>query len=96
MSPSTSSEAAANLRLGVSSVVRLGSRTGDMRLNEAAVFKWVVIVGVAAGAVIGVTLLTRPLVGALLGLALVIAGCIYAYRWISRRRHEAGSKELRL
>ena len=54
-------------------------------LNEAAVFKWVVIVGVAAAAVIGVTLLTRPLVGALLGLALAIAGCIYAYRWARRR-----------
>lgn len=56
-----------------------------MRLNEAAVFKWVLIVGVAAAAVVAVTLLTRPLVGALLGLVLVIAGCVYAYRW-SRER----------
>jgi uncharacterized membrane protein YdcZ (DUF606 family) len=56
-----------------------------MRLNEAAVFKWVVIVGLAGALVIAVTLLTRPLVGALLGLALVIAGCVYAYRW-SRAR----------
>jgi uncharacterized membrane protein YdcZ (DUF606 family) len=56
-----------------------------MRLNEAAVFKWVLIVGIAAAAVVGVTLLTRPLVGALLGLVLVIAGSIYAYRWARER-----------
>jgi hypothetical protein len=56
-----------------------------MRLNEAAVFKWVVIVGIAAAAVVGVTLLTRPLVGALLGLVLAIAGCVYAYRWTRER-----------
>jgi uncharacterized membrane protein YdcZ (DUF606 family) len=57
-----------------------------MRINEAAVFKWVVIVGIAAAVVIAVTLLTRPLVGALLGLAIVIAGCVYAYRWMSQKR----------
>lgn len=56
-----------------------------MRLNEAAVFKWVVIVVIAAAAVIAVTLLTRPLMGALLGLAIVIAGCVYAYRWARER-----------
>ena len=56
-----------------------------MKLNEAAVFKWVVIVGVAAALVVAVTLLTRPLVGALLGLAIVIAGCVYAYRWARER-----------
>jgi uncharacterized membrane protein YdcZ (DUF606 family) len=57
-----------------------------MRLNEAAVFRWVVIVGMAAAAVIVVTLLIRPLVGALLGLVLVIWGCAHAYRWAHRRR----------
>jgi uncharacterized membrane protein YdcZ (DUF606 family) len=56
-----------------------------MRLNEAAVFKWVVIVGIAAAAVIAVTLLTRPLVGAFLGLAIVIAGGVYAFRWMRQR-----------
>lgn len=56
-----------------------------MRLNEAAVFKWVVIVGLTGALVVAVTLLTRPLVGALLGLALVIAGCVYAYRWARGR-----------
>jgi hypothetical protein len=57
-----------------------------MRVNESAVFKWVVIVGIAAATVIGVTLLTRPLVGALWGLALVVAGCAYAYRWAEQKR----------
>jgi len=56
-----------------------------MKLSEAAVFRWVLIVGLAAAAVVGVTLLTRPLVGALLGLVLVIAACIHGYRW-SRER----------
>lgn len=64
-----------------------------MSLNEAAVFRWVVIVGIAAALVIAVTLLTRPLVGALLGLALVIAGCVYAYRWMEQKRHEVGAKK---
>jgi hypothetical protein len=57
-----------------------------MKLNEAAVFRWVVIVGIAAVVVIAVTLLTRPLVGSLVGLGLVIAGCVYAYRWLRQRR----------
>ena len=56
-----------------------------MKLNEAAVFKWVVIVGVAAAVVIVVTLLTRPLVGSLLALALVIWGCVHAYGWARER-----------
>jgi uncharacterized membrane protein YdcZ (DUF606 family) len=57
-----------------------------MKLNEAAVFKWVLIVGTAAALIIVVTLLTRPLVGSLVGLALVIAACVYAYRWMQQRR----------
>lgn len=56
-----------------------------MRISEAAVFRWVVIVGIAGAAVVGVTLLTRPLVGALLGLVLVIAACVYGYRWARER-----------
>jgi uncharacterized membrane protein YdcZ (DUF606 family) len=63
-----------------------------MKLNEAAVFKWVVIVGIVGAVVVAVTLLTRPLVGALLGLALVISGCVYGYRWASQKRREVGSK----
>lgn len=59
-----------------------------MKFNEAAVFKWVVIVGIAGALIIAVTLLTRPLVGALLLLAIVIAGCVYAYRWwMSQKSH---------
>ena len=52
-----------------------------MRIEEAAVFRWVVIVGIAAALITVVTLLTRPLVGALLGLALVIWGTVHGYRW---------------
>lgn len=52
-----------------------------MKFNEAAVFKWVLIVGVAGASVIALTLLTRPLVGALWGLVLVIAGSVYGIRW---------------
>jgi hypothetical protein len=52
-----------------------------MKISEEAVFRWVVIVMVAAVSVIGLTLLTRPLVGALWGLVLVIAVNVYAYRW---------------
>jgi len=59
-----------------------------MKFNEAAVFKWVVIVGVAGASIVAVTLLTRPLVGALMLLATVISGCVCAYRWwMSQKRH---------
>jgi len=64
-----------------------------VKFNEAAVFKWVVIVGVAAALVIVVTLLMRPLAGALFGLVLVIAGCVYGYRWTSQKRHELAAKK---
>jgi hypothetical protein len=53
-----------------------------MRISEEAVFRWVLIVGVAAASVIALTLLTRPLLGAILGLVLVCAGAIHAYRWL--------------
>jgi uncharacterized membrane protein len=62
-----------------------------MRISEAAVFKWVVIVGLAGALVVAVTLLTRPLVGSLLGLLLVIAGCVYGYRWGRERLRSSGS-----
>ena len=42
-----------------------------------------------AASVVALTLLTRPLVGALWGLALVIAGCFHAYRWVARERRES-------
>ena len=57
-----------------------------MRISEEAVFRWVLIVAVAAASVIALTLLTRPLVGALWGLVLVCWGCVHAYRWIERKR----------
>lgn len=60
-----------------------------MKFNEAAVFKWVLIVGAAAATVIALTLLTNQLVGALWFLVLVIVGCVYGYRWVMRKRRES-------
>jgi uncharacterized membrane protein len=57
-----------------------------MRISEQAVFRWVVIVGLAAASVIAVTLLTRPLVGALWALLLAAAGALHGYRWLRARR----------
>jgi hypothetical protein len=48
-----------------------------------------VIVVVAAASVIGLTLLTRPLVGALWGLVLLCAAAWYGYRWLERKRAES-------
>jgi hypothetical protein len=57
-----------------------------MKISEEAVFRWVVIVGIAAASVVAVTLLTRPLVGSLWGLALVGAGVWHGWRWWVRKR----------
>jgi putative effector of murein hydrolase LrgA (UPF0299 family) len=65
---------------------------GEMKISEEAVFKWVLIVGAAAVSVIALTLLTRPLVGSLWGLVLVIVGCVYGYRWARVKWREAGAK----
>jgi uncharacterized membrane protein YdcZ (DUF606 family) len=53
-----------------------------VKISEEAVFRWVLIVGVAGASVVALTLLTRPLVGALWGLVLVIAGCVHGYLWL--------------
>jgi uncharacterized membrane protein HdeD (DUF308 family) len=59
-----------------------------MKISEEAVFRWVLIVGVAGASIIALTLLTRPLVGALWGLVLVIWACVHGYRWTRRRWRE--------
>jgi hypothetical protein len=59
-----------------------------MKISEEAVFRWVVIVGVAAVSIVALTLLTRPLFGALWGLVLVIAAGIHGFRWVARKRRE--------
>lgn len=56
-----------------------------MRVSEQAVFRWVVIVALAAASIAAVTLLTSELVGALWALVLVLAGARHAYRWLRRR-----------
>ncbi len=55
-------------------------------ISEQAVFRWVVIVTVAGASVVALTLLTRPLVGALWGLVLVIAACWHGIRWVQAKR----------
>lgn len=57
-----------------------------MKINEAAVFKWVVIVGAVVAFLVAVTLLTSDLVGAILLGLFLIAGCVYAYRWVAQKR----------
>jgi putative effector of murein hydrolase LrgA (UPF0299 family) len=59
-----------------------------MRISEEAVFRWVVIVGIAAASIIVLTLLTQPLVGAIWGVVLVCAAAWHGYRWIVRKRRE--------
>jgi putative effector of murein hydrolase LrgA (UPF0299 family) len=60
-----------------------------MKISEEAVFRWVVIVGVAAGSIIVLTLLTRPLVGAIWGLVLVCLVAWHGGRWIARKRRDS-------
>lgn len=64
-----------------------------MQITEEAVFRWVVIVGVAGASVVALTLLTRPLVGALWGLVLVCAGIWHAWRWVQAKRREGKAHE---
>ena len=56
-----------------------------MNLNEAAVFKWVLIVGAIVAFLVAVSLLISELVGAILLGLFLIAGCVYAYRWSVRK-----------
>jgi len=57
-----------------------------MKISEAAVFKWVVIALIAAVSIIVVTLLTRPLAGALWGLILVCVAAWWGLRWAARKQ----------
>jgi hypothetical protein len=59
-----------------------------MNISEEAVFRWVVIVGIAGASIVALTLLTRPLFGALWGLVLVCAASWHGIRWVARKRRE--------
>ncbi|HSR93855.1 MAG TPA: hypothetical protein VLK56_03230 [Solirubrobacterales bacterium] len=48
--------------------------------SEADAFRWVVVIGLAAASVIGLTLLTRPVVGVIWAAALIGFGAGFAYR----------------
>jgi hypothetical protein len=56
-----------------------------VKVNEAAVFKWVVIFGAVVAFLVAVTLLTSELVGAILFGLFLILGSVYAYRWSVRK-----------
>jgi len=60
-----------------------------MKISEEAVFRWVLIVMAAAASIIALTLLTRPLVGAIWGLALVCVAAWHGWRWVARKRRES-------
>ena len=60
-----------------------------MRIREEVVFKWLLIVAAVVAFLVAVTLLTRPLVGAILFALFLVAGCVYAYRWVARKRRES-------
>jgi putative effector of murein hydrolase LrgA (UPF0299 family) len=60
-----------------------------MKISEEAVFRWVVIVGIGAASIIILTLLTRPLVGAIWGLVLVCVAGWHGYRWVVRKWRES-------
>ena len=60
-----------------------------MKISEQAVFRWVVIVALAAASIAALALLITPLVGALWALVLVLAGAWHAYRWLRSRQTTA-------
>jgi uncharacterized membrane protein HdeD (DUF308 family) len=60
-----------------------------MKFREDVVFKWLVIIVAAAALMIAVTLLTRPLVGAILLALFLVAAAVYAYRWSVRKWRES-------
>jgi uncharacterized membrane protein YdjX (TVP38/TMEM64 family) len=64
-----------------------------MKISEEAVFRWVLIVMIAAITVILVTVVAGSLAGALWGLVLVIAGSVYGYRWSRERWRRLGAKK---
>jgi hypothetical protein len=56
-----------------------------VKVNEGAVFNWVVIVGAVVAFLVAVTLLTSELVGAILFGLFLFAGAVYGYRWSVRK-----------
>lgn len=52
-------------------------------------FRWVVIVGIAGASVIALTLLTRPLIGAIWFFILLVAAAWHGWRWVARKQRES-------
>jgi len=56
-----------------------------VKLNEGAVFKWVLIVGAVVAFLVVVALLISELAGAILFGLFLIAGAVHGYRWSVRK-----------
>jgi putative effector of murein hydrolase LrgA (UPF0299 family) len=57
-----------------------------MKISEEADIKWVLIVTISAISIFVVTLLTRPLAGALWALVLVCLAGWWGLRWAARKQ----------
>jgi uncharacterized membrane protein len=68
---------------------------GNPLRSEGEAFRWLVVIAAAAGAVIAVALLTRPLFGALLGLLFVLLATRLAWRGLSSWRAEGAVRRAR-
>jgi predicted PurR-regulated permease PerM len=60
-----------------------------VKVREEVVFKWLLIIAAAVAFLVAVTLVTRPLVGAILFALALVAACVYAYRWSVRKWRES-------
>jgi hypothetical protein len=61
-----------------------------VKIREEVVFRWLLIVVAVVAFLVAVTLLTSELVGGILYGLFLIAGAVYAYRWVVRKRRESG------
>jgi hypothetical protein len=61
-----------------------------VKVREEVVFKWLVIIVAVVAFLVAVSLLIRPLVGAILVGVLAIAGVVYLGKWAARAWREAG------
>jgi uncharacterized membrane protein HdeD (DUF308 family) len=59
-----------------------------VKVREEIVFKWLVIIAAVVAFMVAVTLLTRPLVGAILLALFLVAAGVYSYRWSVRKWRE--------
>lgn len=69
------------LHHGLRSLATAGERPRNPFTREADAFRVALMIIGAGALVVGVTLLTRPLVGAIVGLGLILVGAWSVWRW---------------